>query len=58
MSQRSPSDPEGMKLITVSFDEENGIEVDWTGMSSYECWALLSFAVDIVRERLEEKEDD
>ena len=47
-----------MKLITVSFDDDSGIEVDWTGMSAYECWALLSFAVDIVRERLEEKEDD
>ena len=47
-----------MKLVTVSYDDENGIEVDWAGMSPYEAWALLMFGADIVRERLEEKEDD
>jgi hypothetical protein len=34
----------GIKLVTVSFDEDDGLEVDWDGVDEYTAWAYLSWA--------------
>ena len=35
------SDVPGVRLVTVSFDEDNGLEVDWDGVQLFEAWAYL-----------------
>lgn len=47
-----------LKLVTVSLDPDNGLEVDWEGLSEYEAYAMLLVATDTVRERIDGTDDD
>lgn len=37
-----------IKLVTISWDVENGLEVDWDGMSEHEALGLLIKATETV----------
>ncbi len=52
-----PPDVPGMKLVTVSYSDENGLEVDWDGMNEYEAYAYLLFAAETVWEQVEGADD-
>lgn len=42
------SDPtRDVKLVTVSWDEDAGLEVDYTGCSPFEAWAFLVHATEL-----------
>ena len=40
----------GVKLITVSYSDEDGLEVDYEGMNAYEAWAYLVHAAELLWE--------
>ena len=43
------SDPtKEVKLVTISWDEDAGLEVDYTGCSPYEAWAFLVHATELL----------
>jgi hypothetical protein len=54
----TPASSTGIRLITVSYDPTEGIEVDWDGMNAYEAWAYLSWAIVAVEEFINADVDD
>lgn len=43
------SDPtKDVKLVTISWDADEGLEVDYTGCSPYEAWAFLVHATELL----------
>jgi hypothetical protein len=42
-----------IKLVTVSYDEGEGVEVDWDGMSAYEAFGLLLKATQCVEDYID-----
>ncbi len=39
-----------MKLVTVSYDEATGLEVDFEGMNAYEAWSYLTWATQLLED--------
>lgn len=45
-------DPPDVRLVTISYDADNGLEVDWDGCSVYEAWAYVYHALDLIEAEL------
>lgn len=54
MSDRLPE----VKVVSISWDDENGLEVDYDGCSPYEAWAFLLHATEILAAVIDPPEDD
>lgn len=48
----------GVHLVTISYDDEDGLEVDWEGMNAYEAWALCIKAADTIEADIDSEPDD
>lgn len=48
----NPAQSTGIKLITVSYDDSNGLEVDWEGLDIFAAYGYLIWAVAILEEEI------
>jgi hypothetical protein len=48
----------GIKLVSVSYDDTNGLEVDWDGVNAYEAWAYLQWAAVMLEDVINGDVDD
>ena len=47
-----------VKVITISWDSEQGLEVDYDGCSPYEAWAFLWHATELLAWEIDPVEAD
>lgn len=47
-----------LKLITMAYDSEQGLEVDWEGVSEYEAYGMVVGATEILGRLLIEDDDE
>ena len=47
-----------VKVVTVSFDDDNGLEVDYDGCSPYEAWAFLVHGVKLLEGVIDPEPED
>ena len=54
MTDRMPD----VRVVTISWDDDNGLEVDYEGCSPYEAWAFLVHGVAILEGVIDPDEVD
>lgn len=47
-----------LKVVTISYSDEVGLEVDYSGCSPFEAWAFLLHATQILADVIDDVEDD
>lgn len=48
----------GVKVVSISYDDDAGLEVDYAGMNAYEAWSYLFHGLELVEDQLRGDEDE